>query len=214
MGGGHSRLTTPRHLEGTNWIDTTMSQIAGNQCCKCKGKLILESEVRCCTMCDTVVCNDCYSESEECPSCAKPISAASPKKVSSTTKEVKLQSPPNEPHLTIFGGTITESEYQRAVIHNRYAWIFMMSLGIPILLILVILASLTSRRSLLVAPVVLGPLYPVALRLFPGAKNYGTTIFRKYRIRRSAIIAKYGKDREAVCSIPPGKSENEKWGAV
>ena len=96
----------------------------------------------------------------------------------------------------MYGGTITESEYQLAIRHNKLAWTFMLGAGIPLLIILAVISAFTFRRLLYVAPAFLAPLYPIAYRLFPGAKKHGTGLFRKYEQRRTVIIAKHKQSEQ------------------
>lgn len=99
--------------------------------------------------------------------------------------------PINEPHIEYLGRTFSESEYLKAVKHNRLRWMMSMGLGIPAFLIL------TSMFSFLVAVGismgVLPGIYFTATAIFPGSKKHGTVLFDRYKSQRNITLQRFEK---------------------
>ena len=81
--------------------------------------------------------------------------------------------------LTLYGKTFTETDYRRARRHNVLRWLMSMSLGIPVLILLIVLLSSVFYAAL-AGSVVLPGIFAGMTRIFPCSKDHGTTIFKKF----------------------------------
>lgn len=91
----------------------------------------------------------------------------------------------DEPSLTHYGKTITESEFLSARRANALRWMISMGVGIPLFMYMVYLLGLWV--GIVVAGFVLPAVFAAVTHFIPASKRHGTALYRRYIDHRKML---------------------------